>query len=136
MTVAVGDSAPNFTLVNSDGHDAVSLSDYAGKNVVLAFFPAAFSGVCKNELCTFRDSLSSFESLDAQVLAVSTDPPMSQKEFADQNGINFTVHAEQVAAFGAVVKSVRIFGGRKGVYRIDIIPGVADATWRAGEYVI
>lgn len=91
MTVAVGDTAPNFTLVNSDGHKDVSLSDYAGKNVVLAFFPAAFSGVCQTELCTFRDSLASFESLDAQVIGISVDPPMAQKAFADQNGVNFPV---------------------------------------------
>ena len=68
MAVAVGEKAPDFTLVNSDGHEAVSLSDYAGKNVVLAFFPAAFSGVCQTELCTFRASLSQFESLDADAL--------------------------------------------------------------------
>lgn len=104
LAVAVGEKAPNFTLVNSDGHKAVSLSDYAGKKVVLAFFPAAFSGVCKAELCTFQDSLASFDSLDAQVLAVSVDPPMAQKTFADQNGINFPVlsdlHKAAIKAYG------------------------------------
>ena len=104
MTVAVGDTAPAFSLTNSADNQPVSLGDYAGKNVVLAFFPAAFSGVCQTELCTFRDSLASFESLNAQVLGVSTDPPMAQKAFADQNGVNFPVlsdlHHEAIKAYG------------------------------------
>ncbi len=91
MPVSAGDSAPDFTLTNSADLEKVSLSDYRGKNVVLAFFPAAFTGVCQTELCTFRDSLSQFESLDAQVLAISADPPFSQKEFASQNSITFPV---------------------------------------------
>ncbi len=115
MAVAVGEKAPNFTLVNSDGHEAVSLADYAGKNVVLAFFPAAFSGVCQTELCTFRDSLSQFESLDAQVLGISTDPPMAQKAFADQNGVNFPVlsdmHHSAIKAYGVEFEN---FAGVEG----------------------
>ena len=91
MAIAVGDTAPGFTLTNSLDNQSVSLSDYAGKNVVLAFFPAAFSGVCQSEMCAFRDSLASFESLDAQVLGISIDPPFPQKAFAEQNNINFPV---------------------------------------------
>lgn len=91
MTVAVGDTAPNFSLTNSADMKPVSLADYKGKKVVLAFFPAAFSGVCKTELCTFRDSVASFTSLDAQVISVSVDPPLAQRAFAEQNGIKFPV---------------------------------------------
>ena len=57
MAVDVGQQAPGFTLLNGAG-DEVSLSDFCGKNVIVAFFPAVFSGVCDNEMCTFRDSLS------------------------------------------------------------------------------
>lgn len=49
---------------------------------------------------------------------------------------NFTVHAEQVGAGGAIIKPVRVYSGRKGVYRIDIVPGVKGATWKTGDYVI
>lgn len=101
MTISVGETAPSFSLINSADNQPVSLSDYTGKNVVLAFFPAAFSGVCQTELCTFRDSLASFESLDAQVLGISIDPPMAQKAFADQNGVNFPVLSD---LHGAAIK--------------------------------
>ena len=54
MAVAVGQQAPGFTLLNGAG-DEVSLSDFSGKNVIVAFFPAVFSGVCDTEMCTFRE---------------------------------------------------------------------------------
>ena len=53
----IGESAPNFTLKNT-GKTDVSLSDYKGKTVILAFYPGAFTGVCDNEMCTFQDNFS------------------------------------------------------------------------------
>ena len=72
MDVKVGEKAPNFTLRNSDKGE-VSLNDYRGKNVVLLFFPLAFTGVCTTELCSMRDDIGTYEKLDAEVLAVSVD---------------------------------------------------------------
>ena len=104
MTVNVGDAAPDFTLVSSADMGSVSLSDFSGEPVVLVFFPAAFSGVCKTELCTFRDSLSTFEAVNARVIGISIDPPMSQKEFTDQNNIPFLVlsdlHGKAIHDYG------------------------------------
>jgi peroxiredoxin len=60
----VGKAAPDFTLLNTGRH-AVSLSELRGKKVVLAFYPAAFTGVCEKELCTFPDSLSSLHEVNA-----------------------------------------------------------------------
>jgi peroxiredoxin len=104
VTLAVGDKAPNFTLVNSADMKPVSLSDYRGKNVVLVFFPAAFSGVCTEELCSFRDLMSGFDSLGAPVIGISTDPPFAQKAFAAQNGVKFPVlsdlHNKVIEAYG------------------------------------
>jgi peroxiredoxin len=104
VTLAVGDKAPNFTLVNSADMQPVSLSDYQGKNVVLVFFPAAFSGVCTEELCSFRDAMGGFNSLGAPVIGISTDPPLAQKAFASQNGVTFPVlsdlHHEVIKAYG------------------------------------
>jgi len=88
MAAEVGQKAPQFTLVNTD-LKTVSFSDFAGKNVVLAFYPAAFTGVCQKEMCTFRDGLNDFTSANTAVLGVSVDSPFANKEFAAKNGLNF-----------------------------------------------
>ncbi len=88
MAADVGQKAPQFTLVNTD-LKTVSLADFAGKNVVLAFYPAAFTGVCQKEMCTFRDGLNDFVSANTAVLGISVDSPFANKEFAAKNGLNF-----------------------------------------------
>ena len=88
MAVEVGQAAPGFTLHDADRQQC-SLSDYRGKNVVLAFFPGAFTGVCTTEMCTLRDGMGQFESLNAQVLGISVDGAFAQKAFSDQNNLNF-----------------------------------------------
>jgi peroxiredoxin len=88
MSADVGQKAPEFTLVDTD-LKGVSLSGFAGKNVVLAFYPAAFTGVCQKELCTFRDALNDFAGAKTAVLGVSVDSPFANKEFAARNGLNF-----------------------------------------------
>ncbi len=75
-------------LITTDRKE-VHLRDLLGKPLVLAFFPAAFTGVCTTELCTFRDRLARFNALDAQVYGISIDLPFSLKAFAEQNGLNF-----------------------------------------------
>ena len=69
MSVDVGSKAPDFTLMNQD-RQPVTLSALKGKPVVLAFFPAAFSSVCQQELCTFRDSMADLNKAQAQVLGI------------------------------------------------------------------
>ncbi len=88
MAVTVGQKAPNFTLPDT-GKKLTSLSDFAGKKVVLAFYPGAFTGVCEKEMCTLRDSMTEFNSLNAQVLGISVDSPFANKGFADKNGFTF-----------------------------------------------
>ena len=88
MAVDVGQAAPGFTLYDSD-RQARSLSEFSGQNVVLAFYPGAFTGVCTTEMCTFRDRLEQFNSLNAQVLGISVDGAFAQKVFSDQNNLNF-----------------------------------------------
>lgn len=91
MAVEVGSQAPDFTLLNTE-RQPVSLSSLTGdKAAVIAFFPAAFSGVCQKELCTFRDGLSDYNDLNANVVAISPDHVFSNKAFAEQNEINFPV---------------------------------------------
>jgi peroxiredoxin len=89
MAVEVGAKAPDFTLTNQD-RAQVTLSEELKKGpVVLAFFPAAFSGVCTTEMCTFRDQTSALNKVNAQVLGVSVDTFFSLKAWADQQKLNF-----------------------------------------------
>jgi peroxiredoxin len=89
MSVDVGAKAPDFTLPNQD-RQTVTLSEELKKGpVVLAFFPAAFSSVCTQEMCTFRDSASNFNKVNANVIGVSTDTFFAQKAWADQHKLTF-----------------------------------------------
>lgn len=88
MAVQVGDKAPNFTLRDSDKNQ-VSLKDFKGKNVVLLFFPLAFTSVCHKELCAMRDSLSDYNDMDAQVLATSVDSVFVLDKWKKEEGFNF-----------------------------------------------
>jgi peroxiredoxin len=90
MALKVGDKAPAFTLVDTT-RQLRSLNDYFGKKTVLAFYPAAFTGVCAKEMCTLRDSLAELNSMNANVLAISVDSPFSAKAFAEQNKLTFPV---------------------------------------------
>lgn len=84
----VGDKAPAFSLRNSE-KEVVNLKDFKGKNVVLLFFPMAFTGVCTKELCHMRDSLHDYAKLDAQILAVSVDSPFTLDKWKKDEGFNF-----------------------------------------------
>lgn len=89
MTLKKGDKAPLFSLKNSEGED-VNLADSIGKkNVVLLFFPLAFSSVCTDELCHLRDNIKNFESLDAEVLGISVDSFFALKAFKKEQNLNF-----------------------------------------------
>jgi peroxiredoxin len=83
-----GDKAPDFALRASD-KALVKLSEQRGKNVVLLFFPFAFTGVCTNELCMMRDSLAEYNDLDAQILAISVDSPYTLAKWKEEQGFNF-----------------------------------------------
>lgn len=81
--------APNFTLKNTLGED-VSLESYKGKkNVLVLFFPLAFTGTCTKELCSIRDNLKLYESLDAEILGISIDSFFTLKEFKNSQNLNF-----------------------------------------------
>src|SRR5687767_5512680 len=89
MSVEVGAKAPDFTLPNQD-REPVKLSEQLAKGpVVLAFFPAAFSGTCQKEMCTFRDSMAELGKVNAQVLGISVDTFFALKAWADQQKLNF-----------------------------------------------
>ena len=82
--------APDFNLKNTEKND-IALSSYKGKTVVLAFYPGAFTGVCDTEMCSLRDSMNSFNDLNATVLGISVDSPWANAEFAKKYEINFNL---------------------------------------------
>jgi peroxiredoxin len=88
MKIQKGEKAPNFTLRATDKSE-VSLEDYRGKNVVLLFFPLAFTGVCTDELCSVRDGIEDYNNLDAQVLAISVDSLFTLEKFKAEQGYQF-----------------------------------------------
>lgn len=88
MALQVGDKAPAFTLFNTE-KKPVSLSDYSGKNVVVLFFPLAFTGVCTTELCSVRDDIAHYETIGAEVLAISVDSLFTLEQFKIAQNYNF-----------------------------------------------
>lgn len=120
--VEVGSAAPDFTLKNQHGED-VSLSALRGRNVVVVFYPFAFSGICTGELCEIRDNLAIFNDADAEVLAISCDPMFSLRAWSDQDGYSFSLLSD-FWPHGAVAKSYGIFAegpgaAARGTYVID-----------------
>lgn len=90
MSIKAGDKAPDFTLVTktAEGPQLVKLSDLIGKsNIVLLFFPMAFTGVCTTEMCDISNGISDFENLDAKVFGISGDNPFAQAAWAEKEGI-------------------------------------------------
>lgn len=88
MALKAGDKAPKFQLFATDKSE-VSLKDLKGRNVVLLFFPQAFTRVCTNELCSTRDDLAFYQNLDAEVLAISVDSVFTLKKFKEDQNLNF-----------------------------------------------
>jgi peroxiredoxin len=90
MALKVGEKAPDFTLPSftpSADLEQISLSSYKGKNVVLLFFPQAFTGVCTTEICTMNDNFNAYKDMNAEVLGISVDGTFVQRAFAEKNGI-------------------------------------------------
>ena len=115
------DKAPNFTLKDTNNED-VTLESYKGeKNVVLLFFPLAFSGVCTKELCTTRDNLKIYEALDAEVFGISIDSFFTLKAFKEANNLNFKLlsdfNKEVSEMYGVLYQD---FFGMKGVAKRSV----------------
>ncbi|HSQ43586.1 MAG TPA: redoxin domain-containing protein [Ginsengibacter sp.] len=88
MKIEIGSIAPDFALYSSD-KQLVSLENYRGKNLVVLFFPLAFTGVCTKELCNVRDNISIYNNSNANVLAISVDSPQTLARFKEDQRLNF-----------------------------------------------
>ncbi|HEV7183207.1 MAG TPA: thioredoxin-dependent thiol peroxidase [Leifsonia sp.] len=89
-----GTSAPAFTLTDQDG-EHVSLGDFAGRNVIVYFYPAAMTPGCTTEACDFRDNLNSLAAAGYQVLGVSKDAPAKNKQFQELESLNFPLLSDE-----------------------------------------
>ena len=122
-TIALGTEAPDFELPDQDGNP-VRLSGFRGtRNVVVVFYPFAFTGVCTDELCRLGDDLAAYQRSEAQVLAVSCDSRFTQKKFADEQGYAFALlsdfwpHGEAAQAYGVFDEALG--AARRGTFVID-----------------
>jgi|SRR5882724_11413101 len=88
MKIETGQPAPDFSLYDSD-KNKVNLKDLTGKNVLLLFFPLAFTGTCTKELCSVRDSLSQYNDLNARVFGISVDSVYTLGKFKEEQKLNF-----------------------------------------------
>ncbi|MRR39037.1 redoxin domain-containing protein, partial [bacterium] len=100
MALTVGSKAPAFTLVDTERKPR-SLDEFLGKKTVLVFYPGAFTGVCTKEMCSFRDSLAAFNSMNAQVVGISVDSPFANKAFADVNKITYPLLSDYTKSVSA-----------------------------------
>jgi peroxiredoxin len=108
MQLKQGDKAPPFALYDTEKNKR-TLDEFSGKNVLLLFFPLAFTSVCTKELCSIRDNLTFYNNTDAQVLAVSVDSLYSLAKFKDEQRINFPLlsdfNKEVSAAYGCLYET-------------------------------
>ncbi|MDJ0339093.1 thioredoxin-dependent thiol peroxidase [Cryobacterium sp. PH31-O1] len=127
VRLAVGDSAPQFTLTDQDGA-SVSLANVAGSKVVIYFYPAAMTPGCTTQACDFRDNLGSLTSAGYQVLGISKDAPAKLKKFQEHDAVNFPLLSDTDLdvhrAYGA--------WGEKNLYG-KIVTGVLRSTFVLDE---
>ncbi|RKT53249.1 peroxiredoxin [Saccharothrix australiensis] len=124
MAVEVGSEAPDFTL-NDYNKQPVALSSFRGKrNVLLVFYPFAFSGICTGELCQVRDELAAYEDENVQVIGVSVDTPFSLKAWAEQEGYRFPLlsdfwpHGEVASRYGVFNEAAGL--ANRGTFLVDL----------------
>ena len=134
MTTSIGQPAPDFTLYADNG-DQVTLSDLRGTPIVLAFFPAAFTGVCETELCSFRDSMSAYNDIEATVLGISVDSRFSNAAFVAANDLNFQILSDYtrctIDAYGIRFSDLAGMSGYDVAQRsVFVVDAAGTVSWR------
>ena len=113
MPVEVGSEAPDFVLKDQNNQE-VRLSSFRGqRNVLLVFYPLAFTGTCQGELCAVRDNLNDFVNDRVQVLTVSVDSSPTHKVWAEREGYQFPLLAD-FWPHGAVARAYGVFNEERG----------------------
>ncbi|MEY4191985.1 MAG: hypothetical protein RJA00_216 [Bacteroidota bacterium] len=141
MSIQVGSPAPQFTLFNSEKQE-VSLSQFLGKNVVILFYPQAFTSVCTAELCSMRDNLKDYEALNAEVLAISVDSVFTLDNWKTQQGYNFQMLSDfnkEVSTAYETIYETFAFGmkgvSKRSAFVVDAVGVIqhAEVLDNAGE---
>jgi peroxiredoxin len=115
----VGSQAPDFSLLDTT-EQPVTLSSQKGKNVVIFFFPKAFTSVCTEELCTVRDNLGQYESLNAQVFGISVDPTSVLASYKAEQNYNFPLLSDSTTAVSKAYGSLYDAGvSKRSAFVID-----------------
>ena len=130
MSIAVGQTAPDFMLLNQEKKE-VKLSDFAGKkNVVLVWYPLDWSPTCTSEHVCFVNDMKAFETLDAEVLGVSVDSVWSHKAFAEKMGIKYSLLAD-FHPRGAMSEKYGVYLADKGITgrAIAIVNKAGKVAW-------
>ena len=134
MALQTGDKAPDFKLYNSDKQE-VSLSDYKGKNVVILFFPLAFTGTCTTELCEMRDNISIYSNLNAEILGISVDSLFTLEKYKAEQNLPFNLlsdfNKETSSAYGSLYENFVL--GMKGVSKRSAFVVDAEGTIQYSE---
>jgi len=119
VSTSVGDIAPAFALPSTDG-ETVSLADFAGRPVVLVFYPGDDTPVCTRQLNTYNDDLSQFEAVNAQVLAISAQSVESHQKFSTKHGFRFPLLADTDKAVAGAYGTLGPLGfPRRSVFIVD-----------------
>lgn len=122
MSLQKGDKAPVFNLPDSN-KNMVSLENYKGKNVVLLFFPAAFTGVCTKEMANCTDEFAFYKNLNTDIIAISVDMPFSLAKFKELGNYNFPLlsdfNKEVIAKYGVMYETWSV--GLKGVAKRSVV---------------
>ena len=124
MAIEEGKSAPAFTLADADGNE-VSLSSFAGKDVIVYFYPKDDTPGCTKEACGFRDGWSDLEKLGAVVLGVSPDDAASHRRFVKKYRLPFTLLSDPDKA---VMKSYGAWG-KKLLYGKPVVGVIRSTVW-------
>ena len=133
----IGQNAPDFTLKNT-AKEPVSLSNYRGSTVILAFYPGAFTGVCDKEMCAFQDNMAKLNAAEATVIGISVDSPWANAEFARKYNLEFELLSdldrEVVTSYDATFVGLGGIEGYVSANRVVIVidkAGVIQHRWVA-----
>ena len=137
----VGQKAPDFKLIDTEKNE-ISLAQFLGKNVVLFFFPMAWTGVCTKEMCSIQDDYNSYASLNAQTVGISVDSLFALKRFGEDNKIAFpllsdfnkqaikdydVVHHDFAFGYKDVAKRATFVIDAEGIIRfVEVLPQLGD----------
>ncbi len=134
MSLKPGDKAPLFSLYNTNKEE-VSIESFRGKNVVLLFFPLAFTGVCTQELCQIRDEKAEYNNLNAEVLGISVDSLFTLEQFKEKEGYNMDLlsdfNKEVSQSYGCLYADFAF--GMRGVSKRSAFVIDAEGTIRYAE---